>query len=260
MTSYDGGGEMRTIGVITFARSAYGACLPILRAIEASKELRLHLIVAGMHISPKFGNTIDDIQRDGFHINDRVEMCPNADSPTAIGEALGLGLQGFARSFAESKPDIVLIVGDRLELLAAASAALPFNIPVGHISGGDITEGALDNQVRHAVSKMSHIHFAAIPEHRNRLLQMGEEPWRIFVTGEPSLDLIKNMEFLSRFELEQQLKIELKRPVVVMTHHPTTLTPGAAITELQKILHALKRLDGSVIITYRSPLTLHEYE
>jgi UDP-hydrolysing UDP-N-acetyl-D-glucosamine 2-epimerase len=241
---------MRRIGVATFARSEYSTCLPLLRAIQADAEFELHLLVSGAHLSPEFGNTVKDIEADGFAIADRIEMRVSSDdTPEGVVESNGWGTIGFAHSFARSRPDILLLVGDRLELLAAASAALPFRIPVAHVSGGDVTEGALDNQVRHAMSKLSHLHFVAMEEHAQRLLQMGEEGWRVFVTGDPALDLVHQVRLLSRRELSQTLGRELTSPVVIVTFHPTTLGSISVHDELDSLLAALTRLSGTLILT-----------
>ncbi|HEY6331990.1 MAG TPA: UDP-N-acetylglucosamine 2-epimerase, partial [Blastocatellia bacterium] len=181
---------MRRIGLVTCARSDYGTCLPIMRAIRSDPDLSLHLIVSGMHLSPEFGLTVKEIEADGFEINDRVEMLVASDSAYAVAASIGLGTIGFADSFRRSTPEVLILVGDRFELLSVASASLPFRIPLAHVSGGDVTEGAIDNQVRNAISKMSHLHFVAMNEHAGRLIQMGEEPWRVYVTGDPALDAI----------------------------------------------------------------------
>jgi UDP-N-acetylglucosamine 2-epimerase (non-hydrolysing) len=180
------------VGIVTFSRSDYSSCLPLLRAISADHDLDLHLIVSGMHLSPEFGNTVKEIEEEEFPIFDRVDMLLTSDLPVGVAKSIGVGTIGFAQSFSRLKPDFLIMVGDRYELLSVASAALPFNIPLVHISGGDITEGAFDNQVRNAISKMSHLHFVSMQEHAARLIQMGEEEWRVTVSGDPALDLINH--------------------------------------------------------------------
>ena len=241
---------MRHIGVVTFARSDYSTCLPILQAIEADPELELHLVVSGMHLSPEFGYTVKEIEAEGFEISDQVEMLLSSDTPEGITKSIGLGAIGFAQSFARFEPDIVLIVGDRFELLAVACAALPFRVPIAHVSGGDITEGAIDNQVRHAITKMSHIHFVAMQAHAQRLIQMGEENWRVFVTGDPALDLIRQMKLLGRAELSECLGLELESPILLATFHPTTLGSVGVLDEISSLLAALSRVQGTLVFTY----------
>jgi len=152
---------MRTIGVVTVARSDYGIYLPLLRLIQADPELRLHLLVAGMHLSPEFGLTVRTIEADGFAIAERIEMLLSSDTPEGIAKSIGLGLVGFAQAFARQRPDVLLVLGDRFEMHAAALAALPFKIPVAHVHGGDRALGQVDDALRHAITKLSHLHFAA---------------------------------------------------------------------------------------------------
>ncbi|MEH1895315.1 MAG: UDP-N-acetylglucosamine 2-epimerase [Nostoc sp.] len=240
---------MRNIGVVTVGRSDYSSCLPILRQIHQNPDLKLHLIVTGMHLSPEFGLTVQDIEADGFEIGDRVEMLLNSDTPEGVAKSIGLGTIGLAQSFAHYRPDLLLIVGDRFELLSIVSSALPFRIPIAHISGGDITEGAIDNQIRYAVTQMSHLHFVAMEEHKARLLQMGEEAWRVFVTGDPALDSIQQMKLLLPEELSQSLGLELKPPLLLVTYHPTTLGAMSPLEEIQIVLKALEQVKGTLIFT-----------
>lgn len=234
----------------TFTRSDYSSCMPVMRAIEADPDLQLHVLVGGMHLSPEFGNTVKEIEADGFAIQDRIEMLQSADTAQAIAEAIGLGTMGLASSFTRLKPDILVIVGDRFELMAAAAAAVSFGLPLAHISGGDVTEGALDNQVRHAITKLSHLHFVSMEEHAIRLRQMGEENWRVFVTGDPALDSLREMRLLSREELGTALGMELDPPVVVVTYHPTTLGTVSPEEEVDCLLDVLAPLEATFVLTY----------
>jgi UDP-hydrolysing UDP-N-acetyl-D-glucosamine 2-epimerase len=240
----------RTIGVATFARSDYSSCLPILRALREDAGLGLHLIAGGAHLAPEFGCTARDIEADGFMIDERVETLVSSDTPQGEAKSVGLGVIGLAQSFTRFRPDLLLVVGDRLELLAAAIAALAFRIPLAHVSGGDISEGAIDNQVRHALSKMSHVHFVAMPAHADRLRQMGEEPWRIFVSGDPALDLIRQTRLASRAELAEALRLELRPPVLLVTFHPTTLGDAQVEEEIDVLLAALGDVQGTLVFTY----------
>lgn len=241
---------MRRIGVVTLARSDYSTCLPILRAVEADADLELLLWVTGTHLLPEFGETIAEIEADGFAIHDRIDLPLGRGSAADVAAGVGMATTGFSRSFAQDRPDILFLVGDRLELLGIATAALAHGIPIAHASGGEITEGAIDNQVRHAVSKLSQVHFATAPEHAARLRQMGEESWRVHSTGDPALDLLRELDVMAPAELSASLGIELVAPVIVVTHHPTTITDLAAADEIDAVMAALTDAPGTVIVTH----------
>ena len=241
---------MRRIAVATFGRADYGTCLPIMRAIRADDRLELQVYAGGAHLSDSFGRTETAIESDGFIIDERIEMPLDGDSGQAFAAAVGHATTGLAAALARRRPDILLVVGDRLELMAAATAALACGVPLAHVSGGDVTEGALDNQVRYGVSKMSHVHFVALQAHAERLLQMGEEAWRVHVTGEPALDTLRAIRLLSRSELSERLGIALDPPIVVATCHPTTLSEIDAGAEVDACLAALAHVQGTIILTY----------
>jgi len=240
---------VRTIGVATVSRSDYGIYLPILRKIQEDRELRLHLIVAGAHLSPEFGLTVKAIEADGFEIAERVEMLLSSDTPEGIVKSMGLGLIGFAQSYARFRPDILLVLGDRFEMHAAALAALPFKIPVAHIHGGEITQGATDDALRHSITKLSHLHFVATEEYARRVMQMGEDPWRVIVSGAPSLDNLKSVQFLSRQELEALLGLRLDRDPLLVTYHPVTLEYERTEWQTSELLKALEAFDIPMIFT-----------
>ena len=240
---------MKRIAPITFTRAEYSSFAPVLKALRDAPGFETQLLVSGTHLSPQFGNTVEQIEADGFPIADRIPMEIHSDTPEAVSRAVGLVMGGFAKSFARLKPDLLLLVGDRLELIAPATAALAARIPVAHISGGDLTEGAIDNQVRNAVTQMSHLHFVAMQEHADRLLRMGEESWRICVTGDPALDVLNEMRPLSREELAKSMGIELKPPLLVITFHPTTLGTATAAQEVSALLSALQPVGGTLIFT-----------
>lgn len=240
---------MKRIGVVTFARSEYSSIRPVLDAIKQDSELDAILFVSGMHLLKDYGYTVAEIERDGYDIAERVRMPISSDSPEGIAKSIGLGTIGFAEGLARRRPDVLLLAGDRTELLAVASAALPFNIPIAHMSGGDITEGAVDNQVRHAISKMSHLHFVSMKSHAERLCRMGEEPWRIHVTGDPALDQISRVKLMSRDELEASLAVTIKAPLIVVTHHPATLGGCGIEEEVETLLSVLKRVEGTIVFT-----------
>ena len=181
---------MRTIGIVTVARSDYGIYLPLLRKLRDDLEIDLRLLVSGMHLSPDFGHTESAIKDDGFHIASRVEMLLSSDTPEGIAKSVGLGVIGFSQAYAAKKPDILLVLGDRFEMYAAGLAALPFRIPVAHIHGGELTQGAFDDALRHSLTKLSHLHFVSTNDYARRVIQMGEAPWRVVISGAPSLDQV----------------------------------------------------------------------
>lgn len=241
---------MRTIAVVTVARSDYGIYLPVLRRIQQEPELRLHLVVAGSHLSPEFGRTADEIEQDDFAIGDRVEMLLSSDTPEGVAKSMGLGTIGFAQAYGRFRPDILLVLGDRFEMHAAVVAALPFTIPVAHIHGGELTEGAIDDALRHSITKLSHIHFVATEAYAKRLIQMGEEPWRVAVTGAPSLDNLADFPLLSCQELQEQRGLDLSGPTLLVTYHPVTLEYERTEMHMRELLGALDEVDFGVVFTY----------
>lgn len=241
---------MRTIGVVTVARSDYGYYSPILRRIQADPELRLCLIVSGMHLSPEFGLTVNGVEADGFEIAERVEMLVSADTPSAIVKSIGLGVIGFGQAYARLKFDLLLVLGDRFEMLAAAVAMLPFAVPIAHIAGGESTEGLIDEAIRHSLTKMSHLHFVSTAAYRDRVIQMGEEPWRVTITGAPSLDNLSAKPLLPQGEIERQLGISLDPPPLLVTFHPVTLEQEDTARHTAELLEALEEIDLPLVFTY----------
>ena len=240
---------MRTVGVITTSRADYGIFLPILRRIQADSELELHLMVTGTHLSPEFGLTVRAIEADGFEIGERVEMLLSSDTPEGIAKSMGLGTIGFAQAYARFRPDILVVLGDRFEMHAAALAALPFKIPVAHIHGGELTQGAMDDALRHSITKLSHLHFVATDDYRRRLLQMGEEPWRVIVSGAPSLDNLHSIKLLERRELEDQFALHLDGDPLLVTYHPVTLEYEDTVWQVKELLEALSECSLPVLFT-----------
>ena len=240
---------MRTIGIVTVGRSDYGIYRSILKQIASDPDLQLRLFVGGMHLSPRFGLTVKTIEADGYEICERVKMLVSSDTPEAISKSMGLGLIGFARAYRRSRPDILVVLGDRFEMHAAALAALPFNIPVAHIHGGELTQGAIDDALRHSMTKLSHLHFVSTKEYARRVAQLGEEKWRITVSGAPSLDNLKTMKLLNRPVLEKKLKIRLTPPPLLVTFHPVTLEYTKAAWQTGELLAALKTISLPVIFT-----------
>lgn len=239
----------RTIGVVTVGRSDYGIYLPLLRKIQADPDLRLCLIVAGMHLSPEFGLTVKAIEEDGFQIAERVEMLLSSDTPEAIAKSMGLGTIGFAQAYGRFRPDILIVLGDRFEMHAAALAALPFKIPVAHIHGGELTQGAFDDALRHSITKLSHLHFVSTEEYARRVIQMGEEPSRVAVAGALSLDNLHSVKLLSLHELEAKYGLRLKRPLLLVTYHPVTLEYEQTEWQVEELLAALEICAMPVVFT-----------
>jgi UDP-hydrolysing UDP-N-acetyl-D-glucosamine 2-epimerase len=239
----------RRIGVVTVARSDYGIYYPLLRAIQDDPDCELHLIVGGSHLSPLYGNTIDEIQRDGFEISERVQMLLSGDTPEAVAMSMGLGVINFTSAFRNVHPDILVLLGDRFEMLAAAIAALPLRIPIAHIHGGELTQGAMDDAIRHAISKLSHLHFAAASVYGRRLEQMGEEPQRVFVTGSPVVDAVLAEPVIPQDQLEKELGARLTNALLV-TYHPVTLEHERTEVQISNLLTALSRFENEVLLTY----------
>lgn len=233
---------MRRIGVVTVARSDYGYYLPLLRRIRSDmeKELELCLIAGGTHLSPNHGLTVRAIEEDGFRVDERVDMLPLSDTPEGIAKSMGLGAIGFGRSYERQKPDLLVLLGDRFEMLAAAAAAMPFRIPVAHIHGGEVTEGAMDDAFRHAVTKMSHLHFVSTRAYARRVVQLGEEPWRVTVSGAPSLDNLNDLNLLSASALAEQYGLDLSRPPLLVSFHPVTLEVDRTEWQTGELLAALE--------------------
>jgi UDP-hydrolysing UDP-N-acetyl-D-glucosamine 2-epimerase len=239
----------RRIGVVTVGRSDYGIYYPLLRAIQNDPDCDLCLIVGGAHLSPYHGNTVSEIERDGFEINARVPMLISGDSPESVSMSIGLGVMNFASAYRAARPDIVVLLGDRFEMLAAAVSALPLRIPLAHIHGGELTEGAIDDAIRHSITKLSHLHFAAAPEYGRRIEQMGEEPDRVFVTGSPVVDVILSEDALSEQELDAALSVPVRNALLV-TYHPVTLDHERTDERISMLLDVLARFENKLIFTY----------
>lgn len=244
-----GDARLRTIGVVTTARSDYGIYLPILRAIEAEPSLALHLIAGGMHLSPEYGRTIEAIERDGFPIGDRVEMLLSSDTALGTAKSIGLGVLGFSESYARKQPDILLVLGDRFEMHAAVLAALPFGIPIAHVHGGEVTEGAIDDALRHGITKMAHLHFASTAEYADRIVRMGEEPWRVTVSGAPSLDNLRTVALLDAAQLQKKFGVPFEPAPLLVTFHPVTRELDRTGAKIDALLAALETTRSPIVFT-----------
>lgn len=240
----------RTIGVVTVARSDYGHLVPLLEALRDDPDIALRLYVAGAHLSPRFGETVRAIEEDGWAIAARVETVGASDAAVEVAAGLGAAVAGFARALERARPDLLVLLGDRAEMLAAAVAALPLVIAVAHLHGGEVTEGAIDEQARHAITKLAHLHFPAAEAYARRIRQMGEEPWRVHCLGAPGLDRFVRPPALSREELARRIGLPLRRPTLLVTFHPATLAPGEAGRHTAELAAALETVEGDVVITY----------
>lgn len=240
---------MTRITVLTVGRSDYGIYQPVLRAIDQDPELDLELMVSGQHLSPEFGLTVSEIESDGYKIIARVEMLLSADTPTAISKSMGLGVLGFSQIYERDKIECLMVLGDRFEMMAGVLAALPFGIPVIHIHGGELTLGAIDDPMRHSITKMSHLHFVSTETYRNRVIQLGEEPERVIVSGAPSLDRLANIEYLSIEELNRVFECQVEPGFILCTYHPVTTDYENAEASLTELLLALSGMKNQVLFT-----------
>lgn len=250
MADAHGGGAARRITVVTVARSDYSILRPVMQAIAADPRLELSVVATGMHLAPEFGLTVEEIERDGLPVTEKLDMLVAGNTPQAIGKSMGLGVAAFAQHYARSQPDILVILGDRFEMMAATLAALPFRIPVAHIHGGEVTEGAMDESLRHSITKLSHLHFASTDGHARRIVQLGEEPWRVSVSGAPALDNLKTIALPDRAALEARLEMSLAVPPLLVTFHPTTLEYDRTEADTRALLAALDAAGQPLVITY----------
>lgn len=240
----------RKIAVVTGTRAEYGLLYWLINQIHESGTMELQLIVTGSHLSPEFGRTVDKIEEDQFPIVAKVEMLLSSDSPVGIAKSIGLGIIGFADVLDRLKPDIMVVLGDRFEILAAAQAAMTSRIPIAHIHGGELTEGLIDEAIRHAVTKMSHIHFTAAEPYRRRVIQLGENPDRVFNVGAVGLDNIMNMDLLDKKDFEASIGFELGDQNFLVTYHPVTLSGRDPSEDFSSLLKALDQFpDAKLIIT-----------
>lgn len=238
----------RKICVVTGSRAEYGLLRRLLEEIRGDGELELQLAVTGMHLAPEFGLTVGEIEADGFPIAARVEMLLSSDTPVGIAKSVALGVAGFADAFARLRPDIVVVLGDRFEIFAAAQAAMLARLPIAHIHGGELTEGAIDDAIRHALTKMSHLHFVAAEPYRRRVLQLGEAPERVFNFGAPGLDGVLKSPRKDRAALARELGIPLAATNFIVTYHPATLGSMDEESALQALLDALDRFPEAHIV------------
>lgn len=238
----------RKICVVTGSRAEYGLLRWIMEGVRESSRLELQVVVTGMHLSPRFGHTYRDIELDGFSIDRKVEMLLSSDTPAGLAKSMGLGLIGFGDVLSQLKPDLLLVLGDRFEIFSAVAAATVACIPVAHLHGGETSEGAFDEAIRHSITKMSHLHFVAANEYRNRVIQLGEHPDRVFVVGGLGVDSIRKLKLLESAELEASLGFKLGSKNLVVTFHPATLEAAASSEQMVELLVALDALKDTQLI------------
>jgi GDP/UDP-N,N'-diacetylbacillosamine 2-epimerase (hydrolysing) len=238
----------RKICIITGTRAEYGLLRWVMQGIKDDNELTLQIIATGMHLSPEFGLTYKAIEQDGFQIDRKVEMLTSSDTSVGIAKSMGLGMIGFADALHELQPDLIVVLGDRFEIFSAVSAALVARIPVAHLHGGEATEGLIDEAIRHSISKMSHLHFVAAEPYRQRVIQLGEQPDRVFLVGGLGIDNIKRLQLLDRATLETSLDFKLGVKNLLITFHPVTLETATAASQMQELLAALAQLKDTQLI------------
>lgn len=232
----------RKICVVTGTRAEFGLLRWLMHEFEASKELELQVIATGMHLSPEYGLTYREIEQAGFSIDARVEMLISADTASAVTKSMGLALIGYADAYASLTPDMIVVLGDRFEIFGAVAAAMIAGIPVAHLHGGETTEGAFDEAIRHSITKMSHLHFVAAEEYRRRVIQLGEQPDRVFLVGGLGIDAIKRTQLMEREALETSLQFKFGPKNLLITFHPVTLEGNSSSQQMQELLAALDQL------------------
>ena len=239
---------MKKICAVTGTRAEYGLLRWVMEGIRNSTELKLQVVATGMHLSPKFGLTYLEIEKDGFHIDRKIEMLLSSDTPVGIAKSMGMGMIGFADALNELKPDLLLVLGDRFEIFVAVSAAMVARIPIAHLHGGEATEGLFDEPIRHSITKMSHLHFVAAEEYRQRVIQLGESPKRVFHVGGLGIDNIIKLKLLNREELEDSLDFRLGSKNLLITFHPVTLEYASASEQMVELLATLEKLKDVILI------------
>ena len=239
---------MKKICVVTGTRAEYGLLRWVMEGIRQSSELELQLIATGMHLSPEFGMTVDAIGADGFKIDRKVEMLLSSDTAVGVTKSMGLGMIGFADALAELNPDLLLVLGDRYEIFVAAASAMIARIPIAHLHGGETTEGAFDEAIRHSITKMSHLHFVAAEEYRRRVIQLGEQPEHVFNVGGLGIDNILRLKLLTRDAFEEALNFKLEKRNLLITFHPVTLERNTSAQQMDELLAALAELKDTGLI------------
>lgn len=241
---------MRRIAFVTGTRAEYGVSKNILSAIDSDESLELELIVTGAHLAQRYGYTVQEIEKDGFSISTQIPILIENSNENTMPEETALLIARLSKFFKKRKPDIVLIIGDRYEALAVAVVAVLLNIPIAHVSGGEITQGAIDNQIRHAITKMAHIHFPGMQDYANNILKMGEETCRVYMVGDPGIENLRLMKFLTEAELKQELGIVVDKDTLLVTYHPVTLEQDDVQEQINNLIEALSAFRKQIIFTY----------
>ena len=239
---------MKKICVVTGTRAEYGLLRWVMEGMRQSSEFELQLIATGMHLSPEFGMTVEAIEADDFKVDRKVEMLLSSDTAVGVTKSMGLGMIGFADALDELKPDMMLVLGDRYEIFSAAASAMIARIPIAHLHGGETTEGAFDEAIRHSITKMSHLHFVAAEEYRQRVIQLGEQPEHVFNVGGLGIDNILRLKLLTRDELEAALNFKFAKRNLLVTFHPVTLEQGTSAEQMDELLAALAELKDTGLI------------
>jgi len=241
----------RKIAVVTGTRAEYGLLYPVMKGIERRKDLKLSVIATGMHLSQEFGYTINDIKKDGFKIDAEVDMLLSGDSAVSMVKSLGIGIMGIAQALETIDPDLVLICGDRGEAFAAAVSAAHLMTPIGHLYGGDAARGSnIDDSIRFAITKFAHIHFTATKKHAERVIRLGEEPWRVHVVGSPALDTILHMKIPSFHDVVKSYSLDTENPIILIVQHPTSINAMDAEKEMRETMEALYELELQSVVIY----------
>jgi len=240
--------KKRKICVITGTRAEYGLLRWLMDGINKSMKLDLQIVVTGMHLSPEFGLTYQEIENDGFKIDRKIEMLVSSDSANGIVKSMGLGMIGFTDTLTELKPDLIVVLGDRYEIFSAVATAMIFRIPVAHLHGGEATEGLIDESIRHSITKMSHLHFVAAEEYKKRVIQLGEQPDNVFLVGGLGIDNIIKLDLLERKDFEKSIDFKLGIKNLLITFHPVTLEENTSEKQMNEILMALKELKHTHLI------------
>lgn len=243
--------KLKNICIVTGTRAEYGLLKPVIEKVTSDMELNLQLVVTGMHLSSEFGNTIKDIEVDGFNINKKVEMLLASDSPVAIAKSVGLGTISFSEVFSTLKPDIVIILGDRYEIFAAAQTAMIMRIPIAHIHGGELTQGLIDDPIRHSITKMAQIHFVSEAPYQKRVIQLGERPENVHLVGSLGIENISKVKLLSKKQLSTKLNMCLDKYFLI-TVHPTTLVEGKSEQDITVLLQALENYNDYGLLFTKS--------
>ena len=244
--------SQRRICIVTGTRADYGLLYWLMHEVREDPDLQLQVVATGMHLSPEFGLTYKEVERDGFTIDETVEMLLSSDSPAGIAKSMGVGTIGFADTFARLEPDVIVLLGDRFEILAAAQAALVARIPIAHIHGGEATKGLIDDPIRHSVTKMSHYHFVSAAPFRKRVIQMGEHPEHVFQVGAPGLDHLNRLDLMDRDTFEQSIDFELGEQSCIVTYHPVTLSQRSSAEPFRHLLEALSEFPKLKVVFTKS--------